>query len=240
MKKTLLPLLLIPFSLCASEFPVPYNTEPDPSAPMPAAEAAAKMSLPPGFKATVFAAEPDVQNPIAMTWDSRGRLWVAENYTYAERARKFDLNLRDRIVIFEDKDGDGHFDTRKVFTDEVQMLTSIEVGLGGVWITCPPQVLFIPDRNGDDVPDGAPEVVLDGFTVPPENYHNFANGLRFGPDGALSGPCGASSPGEIGPPGTPAAQRIPMRGTMWRYHPQRKVVEALSCGTTTPWGHDWD
>jgi putative membrane-bound dehydrogenase-like protein len=85
------------------------------------------MKLPPGFKATVFAAEPDVQNPIAMAWDARGRLWVAENYTYAERARKFDLNLRDRIVIFEDKDGDGHFDTRKIFTDEVQMLTSIEV-----------------------------------------------------------------------------------------------------------------
>jgi putative membrane-bound dehydrogenase-like protein len=207
---------------------------------MSASEAAAKLLLPSGFKTTVFAAEPDVQNPIAMAWDARGRLWVAENYTYAERARKFDLNLRDRILIFEDTDGDGRFDTRKVFTDEVQMLTSIEVGRGGVWVMCPPQVLFIPDRNGDDVPDGAPEVVLDGFTVPPENYHNFANGLRFGPDGWLYGRCGASSPGEIGVPGTPAERRIPMRGTMWRYHPQRKVVEALSSGTTNPWGHDWN
>src|SRR6187431_2091961 len=113
MKKTLL-LLVIPCSLCASEFPVPYNSEPDPSGPMPAAEAAKRMQLPPGFKATVFAAEPDVQNPIALTWDSRGRLWVAENYTYAESGRRFDLNLRDRILIFEDTDGDGRFDTRKV------------------------------------------------------------------------------------------------------------------------------
>ena len=239
MRKTLL-LLLISLKLCASEFPVPYNSEPDQSRPMPAAEAAAKMRLPPGFKATVFAAEPDVQNPIAMAWDGRGRLWVAENYTYAERSKKFDLNLRDRILIFEDKDGDGHFDTRKVFTDEVQMLTSVEVGHGGVWAMCPPQLLFIPDRNRDDLPDGAPEVVLDGFTIPPENYHGFANGLRFGPDGWLYGRCGASSPGEIGAPGTPAEQRIPMRGTIWRYHPQRKVVEALSCGTTNPWGHDWN
>ncbi|MBI3415901.1 MAG: c-type cytochrome [Verrucomicrobia bacterium] len=238
--KTTLLLLLISFNLCASEFPVPYNSEPDKSEPMPPAEAAAKMKLPPGFKATVFAAEPDVQNPIAMAWDARGRLWVAENYTYAERSKKFDLNLRDRIVIFEDKDGDGRFDTRKVFTDELQMLTSIEVGHGGVWVMCPPQVLFIPDRNGDDVPDAAPEVVLDGFTIPPENYHNFANGLRFGPDGWLYGRCGASSPGEIGAPGTPAEQRIPMRGTMWRYHPQRKTVEALSGGCTNPWGHDWN
>src|SRR5690349_7460260 len=143
MKKILLLLVLTAFGLRASEFPVPYNSEPDQSGPMPGVEAAAKMKLPPGFKATVFAAEPDVQNPIAMAWDARGRLWVAENYTYAERARKFDLNLRDRILIFEDKDGDGHFDTRKVFTDELQKLTSVEVGLGGVWVMCPPQLLFI-------------------------------------------------------------------------------------------------
>ena len=62
----------------AAEFPVPFNTEPDTnSAPMPAAQVAAQMKLPPGFKATVFAAEPDVQNPIALAWDARGRLWVA-------------------------------------------------------------------------------------------------------------------------------------------------------------------
>src|SRR5881628_2067844 len=182
MKKVLL-LLLIPFSLCASEFPVPYNSEPDQSGPMPAAEAAEKMRLPSGFKATVFAAEPDVRNPIAMAWDARGRLWVAENYTYAESGKRFDLNLRDRILIFEDKDGDGHFDTRKVFTDEVQMLTRIEVGHGGVWVACPPQLLFIPDADGNDVPDRAPEVVLDGFATSLDNRHTFVNGLRFGPDG---------------------------------------------------------
>src|SRR6059058_1536565 len=117
MKKTLL-LLLSPLSLSASEFPAPYNSEPDPAGPMPAAEAAAKMRLPPGFKATVFAAEPDVQNPIALAWDARGRLWVAENYTYAEPAKHAEMGLRDRILIFEDTDGDGHFDQRTVFTDE--------------------------------------------------------------------------------------------------------------------------
>src|SRR5262245_39991902 len=234
MKKTLL-LLLAPLSLGASEFPALYNSEQDKSKPMSALEAAAKMRLPPGFKATVFAAEPDVQNPIALAWDARGRLWVAENYSYAAGGKKFDLNLRDRILIFEDTDGDGRFDLRKVFTDELQMLTSIEVGLGGVWVMCPPQLSFISDRNGDDVPDGPPEVVLDGFTVPPENYHTFANGLRFGPDGWLYGRCGASSSGELGVPGTPVEQRIPVRGTIWRFHPRRKIVEALSCGTTNPW-----
>ena len=224
----------------AGEFPVPYDSEPDKSGPMPAAEAAAKMTLPAGFKATVFAAEPEVRNPIAMAWDGRGRLWVAENYTYAEAPRKFDLGLRDRIVIFEDKNHDGHFSSRKVFCDDLQMLTGIEVGRGGVWAMCPPNVLFIPDRDGDDVPDGAPEVVLDGFKVPQESYHNFANGLRFGPDGWLYGRVGGSAPGEVGAPGCPPEQRAPVRGGMWRYHPERRVFETITAGNTNPWGHDWD
>jgi putative membrane-bound dehydrogenase-like protein len=238
--KTVFPLLLLASALHAAEFPALYNSEPDKSGPLPAAEAAAKLELPPGFKAAVFAAEPDVQNPIGMAWDRRGRLWVAENYTYAEAPKNFDLGLRDRVLIFEDKDGDGHFDSRKVFADDVQMLTSVEVGRGGVWVMCPPQLLFIPDRNGDDLPDGPPEVVLDGFKIPKSSYHNFANGLRFGPDGWLYGRCGGTAPGEIGAPGTPETERIPLRGGMWRYHPQRRVFETLTYGTTNPWGHDWN
>ena len=242
----------IPFGVCllasflviagrASDFPTVYNSEPDTNAAPPSpAESLAKLKLPPGFQATVFAAEPEVQNPIAMAWDARGRLWIAENYTYADRTLKFDLHLRDRILIFADKDGDGHFDSRKVFTDEVQKLTSVEVGHGGVWALCPPQLLFFPDRNGDDLPDGPAEVVLDGFTVPANNYHNFANGLHWGPDGWLYGRCGASAPGEIGAPGTPAAARLPIRGGIWRYHPQRKIVEVLTAGPMNSWGLDWD
>src|SRR5499427_2737371 len=139
MNKTML-LLMASLSLSASEFPKPYNSEPDPGNPMPAGDAAAKMRLPPGFKATVFAAEPDVQNPIAMAWDRRGRLWIAENYTYAEQTQKFDLRLRDRVLIFEDADADGRFDRRTVFTDDVQRLASVEIGFGGAWLLCPPQL----------------------------------------------------------------------------------------------------
>ena len=224
-----------------ADFPRPYNSEKDTSTnALPPAEAAAAIAVPPGFKATLFAAEPDVNNPIALAWDARGRLWIAENYTYAEYTLKFDLRLRDRILIFEDVNGDGRFSSRKVFVEDLQRLTSVEVGHGGVWAMCPPQLLFIPDRDGDGVADGAAEVVLDGFNVPTENHHTVANGLRFGLDGWLYGRCGASSAGEIGAPGMPSSARVPVRGTMWRYHPQRKVVEVLSAGTTNPWGHDWD
>ncbi len=233
-------LVVGPRGSLADDFPPIHNTEPGNAKPMPAEEAAAGMELPEGFRASVFAAEPDVQNPIAMAWDDRGRLWVAENYTYAERTQRFDLSLRDRVLIFEDKDGDGRADSRKVFTDTVQMLTSVEVGRGGVWLMCPPQLLFIPDANQDDIPDGPAQVVLDGFDVAQDNYHNFANGLRWGPDGWLYGRCGHSCPGRIGVPGTADDARIPLDGGMWRYHPERKVAEVLCHGTTNPWGHDWD
>ena len=227
--------------LFADEFPEVYNSEKNQKGePMPPEAAAKAFQVPEGFEVTVFASEPEVRNPIAMTWDGRGRMWVAENYTYAERGKRFDLKLRDRVVVFEDRDGDGKADRRTVFADDLQMLTSVEVQPDGVWLMCPPRLLFVPDRDGDDVPDGEPEVVLDGFTVAQSNYHNFANGLRWGPDGWLYGRCGGSCPGEVGAPGTPEAERVPLRGGIWRYHPKRKFFEVIVHGTTNPWGHDWN
>jgi putative membrane-bound dehydrogenase-like protein len=242
MKRILCGALLLPclFAL-AADFPQPHDTEEDESIPLlKPADAAAAIQLPPGFRAVLFAGEPDVQNPIAMAWDARGRMWVAENYTYAESAKRFDLSLRDRVIILEDADHDGRAEKRRVFTDDVQMLSSVALGPGGVWLMTPPQLLFIPDADGDDVPDRPPQVMLDGFTVSRSNYHNFANGLRFGPDGWLYGRCGHSCPGRLGVPGTPDAQRVPIGGGIWRFHPQRKIVEVLCHGTTNPWGHDWD
>ncbi len=227
-------------AIAGDDFPPPRNTEPSTTRPLSAVEAAAGFRAPAGFRVSVFAAEPDVQNPIAMAWDRRGRLWIAENYTYSDTTDRFDLRHRDRVLIFEDNDSDGRFDRRTVFTDDVQMLASIEHGFGGVWLLCPPRLLFVPDRDGNDVPDGPAEVVLDGFSVAVENHHTFANGLRWGPDGWLYGRCGASSPGQVGVPGTPEALRVPVRGGLWRYHPLRKRFEMLAHGTTNPWGHDWN
>jgi putative membrane-bound dehydrogenase-like protein len=190
--------LFFPFLLFGNSFPELPNTESTTDTDPPSAEESAKaFSLPEGTKVKVWAGEPMVQNPIAMAWDKHGRMWVAENYTYGSRKIRFDLSLRDRVIVLSDTDGDGQADTRKVFTDKVQMLTSVEVGQGGVWLMCPPKLLFIPDRDGDLVPDGEPEVMLDGFDVARGNYHNFANGLRWGPDGWLYGRCGHSCPEEL-------------------------------------------
>jgi len=202
-------------------------------------QALASIELPEGFRATLFAAEPDVRQPIAMAFDARGRLWVAENYTYADSRTGHALDLRDRIIILEDSDGDGRADRRKVFWDDAQRLTSIELGHGGVWALCPPQLLFIPDRDRDDRPDGEPVVLLDGWEAD-ASRHNFANGLRWGPDGWLHGRHGILATSRVGAPGTSRERRTTMNCGIWRFHPTRRVFEVLCHGTTNPWGADWD
>jgi len=241
MKRTVLFLCTV-VALGAAQFPQILNTNTVPGGtdapPKTAAEAIAEMKLPAGFKAGVFAAEPDVQNAIQLTWDTHGRLWVAENYTMD--SDRFVDNYRDRIVIFDNADGGSRFQTRQIFTDQLKNLMGFAIGYGGVWIIAPPQMLFIPDRNADGVPDGPAEVVLDGFTATGGNRHTAANGPEFGIDGWIYGRTGHAQVDMIGPPGTPLSQRSRIHGSIYRYHPVTKVFEMLSSGTVNPWGQDWD
>ena len=238
----ILPLFSFLLSLIpclAADFPTPTNNQEVTNLPLtPPEKTIGMMHLPPGFMATLFAAEPDVQQPIAMTWDEKGRLWVAENYTYSDGKERFDMKLKDRILIFEDTDNDGHFDKRTVFFDDLQMLTSIERGFGGVYALCPPHLLWIPTK--DDKPTGPPQVILDGFSTTAASRHTFANGLKWGPDGWLYGRVGISSTSWVDVPGTPQDKRKPTAGGIWRYHPTRKIYEPYCHGTTNPWGMDWD
>ncbi len=202
---------------------------------LPPAEAARSMEVPEGFRVTLFAGEPDVQQPIGFCIDDRGRLWVAEAYNYPQHG---DV-AGDRILIFEDSDGDGAFDKRSVFYDGLNYVTGIEVGFGGAWIMSPPCLYFIPDRNGDDHPDGPAEVLLDGFGNH-ANAHNLANSFAWGPDGWLYGTHGRTNWSMLGKPGTPDDQRVRFDGGVYRYHPVRHEWEPYADGTTNPWGIDWD
>jgi len=204
-------------------------------APLPAAEAAATMVVPEGFQVALFAGEPDVKQPIGFAIDDRARLWVAEAYNYPRHG----TGSGDRIVIFADEDGDGRFDKRTVFYEGLNYVTGIEVGFGGAWVMSPPNLYFIPDRDGDDSPDGPPEVLLDGFGNH-ANAHNLANGFSWGPDGWLYGTHGRTNWSLLGKPGTPQADRVRFDGGVYRYHPLRHVWEPYADGTTNPWGIDWN
>jgi putative membrane-bound dehydrogenase-like protein len=226
-------------TLAEDDFPKPYNTEPSSSSPLPADQLVASTQLPPGFQATIFASEPDVQQPIAMSFDSCGRLWIAESYTYAERKGDSDTKLRDRIILLEDRDNDGRFDERKVFWDEGQRVSGLVVGLGGVWVLDLPRLIFIPDHNFDDKPDGPPQVILDGFDFA-KARHTIASGLKFGPDGWLYGRQGILAESLIGKPGTSDSDRVVMNAAIWRVHPATHRFEVVASGTTNPWGMDWN
>ena len=199
-------------------------------------DAAKAMTVPPGFKVTLFAGEPDVVQPIAFAIDDRGRLWVAEAYTYPHRAPEG--QGRDRILIFEDKDGDGKFDDRKVFADKLNLISGLEVGFGGVWVGAAPELYFIPDKDGDDKPDGPPVVLLDGWGQ--QDTHETLNSFAWGPDGWLYGSHGVFTHSRVGKPGTPDADRQPINAGIWRYHPKKHIFEVFAHGTSNSWGFDWD
>ncbi len=199
-------------------------------------DAARAMTLPEGFSVTAFAGEPDIKQPIAMTIDDRGRLWVAEAYSYPIKVP--DEKAQDRILIFEDADGDGKFDKRTVFADKLNLVSGLEVGFGGVWVGAAPELLFIPDANGDDQPDGPPQVLLDGWAF--QDTHETLNSFIWGPDGWLYGCHGVFTHSNVGKPGTPDDERTPMNAGIWRYHPTKHAFEVFAWGTSNPWGVDFN
>jgi putative membrane-bound dehydrogenase-like protein len=199
-------------------------------------QAAKEITGPPGFSAILFAGEPDVKQPIAFAIDDRGRLWVAEAYTYPRRAPEG--QGKDRVLIFDDTNGDGKFDKRTVFFEGLNIVSGLEVGFGGVWIGAAPYLQFIPDRNHDDKPDGPPEILLDGWRY--EDTHETLNTFMWGPDGWLYGCHGVFVQSNVGKPGAPNSERTRINAGVWRYHPTRHKFELFSEGTSNPWGIDFD
>ncbi len=202
--------------------------QPKPRRPMTqdlsGSDAAAYMTVPQGFHVQLAAAEPDIHQPVAMCFDDRGRLWVAEAYNYPTRAA--DGEGLDKIIILEDTNVDGVFDTRKVFAENLNLVSGLEV------------FLFIPDRDGDDVPDGPPQILLDGFGY--QDTHETLNTFNWGPDGWLYGCHGVFTHSRVGKPGTLDIDRIPMNAAIWRYHPTRHEFEVFAWGTSNPWGIDFN
>ncbi len=217
---------------------VPEILSPDPVHPAGLApEAAARaMSVPDGFQVELVASEPDLHQPIAFTFDSKGRLWVAEAFTYPRRAAEGEG--RDDILVFEDRDGDGRFETRTTFASGLNLVSGLEVGFGGAWVGAAPFLLFIPDRDDDLSPDGPPEVLLDGWGY--EDTHETLNAFTWGPDGWLYGCHGVFTHSRVGKPGTPDEERVPINAGVWRFHPTRGDFEVFAWGTSNPWGLDFD
>lgn len=221
------------------ESPVLWHLLPNPAKPTSIKNDAAQklvagMKLQDGFQVELIAAEPDVRQPIAFCFDERGRIWVAEAFSYPNRQPEG--QGKDRISIFEDTNGDGSFETKKIFCEGLNLVSGIEVGFGGVWVGAAPHLLFIPKDANDGA--GKPQILLDGWGY--QDTHETLNSFIWGPDGWLYGNQGVFTQSHIGKPGTPDDQRISMNAGVWRYHPVRHVFEIFCHGGSNQWGLDYN
>ena len=217
-------------------------------------EAVAQMTVVNGYRVNAWAAEPMIVQPMAFCWDDRGRLWVAENRDYESRNQGFSRAGNSRIVILEDTNHDGVADNRKVFIDGIIFPSALAVGLDGVFVAAPPNLLFIPDRDGDDRADIANvEVRLTGWGI--RDRHEVVNSLHWGPDGWLYGLQGYATSSKVRKPvgrgrlydrNDPFPEEVlsgdgvEINGGVWRYHPTKDVFEVVAHGFSNPWGIDYD
>ncbi|MGC6458123.1 MAG: PVC-type heme-binding CxxCH protein [Akkermansiaceae bacterium] len=239
-----------------------HETENLPKSPK---ESLKKIQVPDDLEVDLVLHEPLVAQPLHLSFDERGRLWVVQYRQYPNpaglKALSRDLVWRvaydrippppphamgspfrgeDCITIHEDTNGDGIYDSHKVFMDGLNMATSIAHDTEGIWVTNPPYLLFIPDRNHDDIPDGKIEVHLQGFGL--EDSHSIANSLTWGPDGWLYGAQGSTVSASITlPDQDPKRDAVKSMGqNIWRYHPERKIYEIFAEGGGNAFGVEID
>lgn len=225
----------------------PRGVQSDGSQPTPPEQAVRTFELADDMSIDLMASEPDISQPLFLSWDSRGRMWVVQyrqyQYPAGLKVVRYDHHLRavfdkvpkppphhvegkDRITVFEDTDGDGEFDTHKDVMTGLNITSSLAVGHGGIWVLNPPYLLFYPDRDRDDIPDGDPEVRLSGFGM--QDTHSVANSLLWGPDGWLYGANGSTTGGTVSSEVTPG---VTFQGQcIWRYHPDTREFEIYAEG----------
>ncbi len=227
----------------------------DPYSP---AEALKRFRIPADLRIELAVGEPEVCQPLSLSFDERGRLWVMQYLQYPDPAGlkmiSRDKHLRtvydkvpppppkhfrgaDKITIHEAPDANGKYTKHKTFVDGLNIATSCARGRGGVWVLNPPYLLFYPDRDNDDVPDGDPEVHLEGFGL--EDSHSVANSLHWGADGWLYGAQGSTVTGHVKRPGDKEAVHS-MGQLVWRYHPETRRYEIFAEGGGNAFGLEID
>jgi putative membrane-bound dehydrogenase-like protein len=215
------------------------------------ADAAGRMTVADGLEVRLIAAEPLICQPVAIEFDDRGRLWVIQYLQYPNPAALNRIAVdrysrtvydrvpeppprgpqgADRITILEDTDGDGRADRSHDFVSGLNLASGLAFGHGGVFVVQVPYLLFYPDRDRDDRPDGEPEVLLSGFGM--EDAHSVANSLTWGPDGWLYGLQGSTVTAKV--------RGIEFQQGVWRYHPKSKRFELFCEGGGNMWGLDFD
>jgi putative heme-binding domain-containing protein len=208
----------------------PHGQDTVPGPALSPAEAIRKMRVHEGFHVELVAAEPDIVNPVAMTFDERGRIWITESLEYPRRHAG---PGRDRIKVLESTRGDGRYDKITIFAEGLNIPSGIAVGHGGVWVANAPDILFYkvgPDGRAA----GKPEVVVTGFGR--TDTHELPNSLTWGPDGWLYGLNGVFNHSHVQHRG----KEFRFTCALFRIHPKTREFQLFCEGTSNPWGIAWD
>lgn len=196
--------------------------------PLTAAQSMRHISNPTDFELKLFATEPLIDGkPIAMNWDDRGRLWVAETVDYPNEKRPWGQG-RDRIKILEDTDGDGVADKSTIFADKLSIPTSLIFVKGGLLVHQAPETLLLIDTNGDDVADER-KVLFTGWNV--GDTHAGPSNLNYGLDNWLYFMVGYSGfRGKVG------GENLDFRTGFVRMKPDGSKMEFLRNTNNNSWG----
>jgi putative heme-binding domain-containing protein len=190
------------------------------------------LQLADGFEVNLFAADPLLLKPIQMNFDSAGRLWVACSEAYPQI--KPGQKANDKIIILEDRDGDGRADKTTVFADGLLIPTGLEPGDSGVYVGASTDLLHLSRPDGDKGPLRR-RVVLSGFGT--EDTHHMVHTLRWGHDGMLYFNQSIYIHSHIE---TPHGPRRLGGGGVWQFRPETRRLEVFARGWWNPWGHHFD
>ncbi|HRH94466.1 MAG TPA: c-type cytochrome [Prosthecobacter sp.] len=229
----------------------------DDTPPTPPQEAVKKFKHRSDVAIDLMAHEPVVEQPLYVSWDSKGRMWVTQYRQYQFPAGlkivSYDQHLRakfdkvplppprgekgaDKITVFEDTDGDGFFDKHEDVITGLNIASAALHGMGRIWVLNPPYLLSYPDADFDAKPDGDPEVELSGFGL--EDTHSVATNLQWGMDGWLYGANGSTTTGNVSSANT---KNVKWEGQcIWRYHPKKKTFEIYAEGGGNTFSLDFD
>jgi putative membrane-bound dehydrogenase-like protein len=194
--------------------------------PLSPEESMKLVQIPVGFELQLFASEPMIINPISMTWDERGRLFVIETTDYPNEIRKEGGD--DKIKILEDTDGDGKADKVTIFAEGLNIPTSITPMNGGMLISMAPDFIFLKDTDGDDVAD-VREVIMTGWGK--SDTHAGPSNLKYGFDNKIWGVLGYSGfKGEVSGVNHSFGQGV------YRFEPAGENLEYLGNTSNNTWG----
>src|SRR6266404_1315211 len=207
----------------------PWRQDHPPNEPYSPQEAISRMTVPEGFTVEVVASEPEIVNPIAMSFDDRGRIWITESIEYPRKPAGVG---RDRVKVLEDTDADGRARKVTVFAEGLNIPTGVASGYGGVWVLNAPDLLFLREKDGKE---SSREVVLTGFGR--TDTHELPNSLTWGPDGWLYGLNGVFNQSRIR---SNNGTEYKFNCALWRVHPRTREFQIVSEGTSNPFGIAWD